>query len=80
MTSSEVIRFISGYARFAGAPVVEKTAVTSIRLIEGGYFVRTNRGAWRARAVVLASGAFKQARGAGCQRGDTGFDSPGHGR
>ena len=60
MTVPEVVRFISGYARFAGAPVVEKTTVTSVRLIEGGYFVRTNRGAWRARAVVLASGAFNK--------------------
>jgi putative flavoprotein involved in K+ transport len=60
MTSSEVIRFISGYARFAGAPVVEKTTVTSVRPISGGYWIRTNRGKWRARAVVLASGAFNK--------------------
>lgn len=60
MTMPELIRFLSGYARFSGAPVVTNTAVTSVRAVSSGYGIRTNRGDWRARAVVLASGGFNK--------------------
>jgi len=58
MTVPEVIQFIAGYARFSNAPVVTGTTVTSVRPLTNGFFIRTNKGAWRARAVVIASGAF----------------------
>jgi putative flavoprotein involved in K+ transport len=58
MNVSEIVRFISGYARFAGAPVITGTTVTSVHPLTNGFWVRTNRGAWRARAVIIASGAF----------------------
>jgi len=57
MTAAEVVDFIDGYARFVGAPVRTGTTVTKLRAVDGGYVVETDRGAWRCRAAVLASGA-----------------------
>jgi putative flavoprotein involved in K+ transport len=57
MTSAEVVDFIDGYARFVGAPVRTGTTVTKLHAEDGGYVVETDRGAWRCRAAVLASGA-----------------------
>jgi putative flavoprotein involved in K+ transport len=57
MSASDVVELIDGYARFIDAPVRAHTAVTSVVAEEGGYRVATDRGAWRCRAVVLASGA-----------------------
>ena len=57
MTIKEVVDFISGYARTVGAPVRDFTAVTSVSVADGGYRVATNRGEWRCRALVMASGA-----------------------
>ncbi|HET7607254.1 MAG TPA: NAD(P)-binding domain-containing protein [Gammaproteobacteria bacterium] len=59
MTSAEVAEFIGGYARVVGAPVRSGTTVTKLRAIDGGYVVETDRGAWRCRAAVLASGAHE---------------------
>ncbi len=56
-TMPETVRFIERYAEAIGAPVRTHTAVTSVRPDEGGYLVSTTQGAWRARSVVLASGA-----------------------
>ncbi|HET9233089.1 MAG TPA: NAD(P)-binding domain-containing protein, partial [Candidatus Eisenbacteria bacterium] len=56
-TMPETIRFIERYAASFSAPVRSHTNVTSVRSEDGGYEVRTDRGEWRARAVVLASGA-----------------------
>jgi putative flavoprotein involved in K+ transport len=57
MTAAEVAEFIRGYARYVGAPVHAGTTVTKLRAEDGGYVVETDRGAWRCRAAVLASGA-----------------------
>jgi len=57
MTMPEVIDFIEGYARAAAAPVRTGTTVVSVRSVDGGFRVVTQRGQWRCRAVVLASGA-----------------------
>ena len=56
-TVPEVIDFIAQYARAISAPVQTHTTVTSVRASEAGYLVRTSRGQWRCRTVVLASGA-----------------------
>jgi putative flavoprotein involved in K+ transport len=56
-TMPDVIAFIDRYARIIAAPVEEHTAVTSVRAEDDGYSVATDRGAWRCRAVVLATGA-----------------------
>jgi putative flavoprotein involved in K+ transport len=57
MTMSEVIGFIDGYAKVLSAPVRTFTTVTSVSPLDGGYEVITDRRVWRARAVVIASGA-----------------------
>src|SRR5689334_23248523 len=61
MTMPEVIGFIDGYAAAVGAPVVAGTTVTSVRPLDGGYRVTTDRGAWDAPAVMLASGGCTRA-------------------
>jgi putative flavoprotein involved in K+ transport len=56
-TLPEVIDFIAGYAKAIAAPVETHTRVTAVRSTEAGYLVRTDRGDWRCRTLVLASGA-----------------------
>lgn len=56
-TVPEVIRFIEDYAKTISAPVERQTAVTSVRSDETGYLIQTDRGDWKCRTVVLASGA-----------------------
>ncbi|MCZ6886944.1 MAG: NAD(P)-binding domain-containing protein [Gammaproteobacteria bacterium] len=57
MTMSEVIDFVAAYSKAVSAPVQTETTVTSVRLDDDGYLVVTDQGEWRARSVVLASGA-----------------------
>ncbi len=52
-----VVELLEGYAAAIAAPVEEGTAVLSVRPAEDGFAVETDRGAWRARAVVVAMGA-----------------------
>ena len=61
-TMPEVISFIEDYARAIAAPALTHTTVTSVRRGDSGYVVRTDRGDWQCRAVVLASGACNIAR------------------
>lgn len=58
MNMSEVIAFLSAYARFSAAPVIANTAVTSVQARLDGYRVITDHGEWLCRAVVIASGPF----------------------
>jgi putative flavoprotein involved in K+ transport len=58
MTATEVAEFISGYAKFAAAPVLSGTNVKSVRRADDGYTVTTDQGEWHCATVVLASGAF----------------------
>jgi len=58
MSKSQVVGFISGYARASGAPVETGTTVKSVRASGDGYRVVTDRGEWQCEAVVIASGAF----------------------
>ncbi len=57
MAMDEVIAFIAGYAAAIDAPVRTGTTVESVAATDDGYRVSTDRGSWRCRAVVLASGA-----------------------
>ncbi len=57
MTMREVIDFIDGYAAAVAAPVRTDTSVVSVQSADNGFRVITQRGQWRSRAVVLASGA-----------------------
>lgn len=58
MSAAEVAGFIAAYAGRASAPVRTHTTVTAVESDGDGYRVATDRGDWRCRAVVLASGAF----------------------
>ncbi|NMG74995.1 NAD(P)-binding domain-containing protein [Aromatoleum diolicum] len=58
MGRDEVAAFITRYARTSGAPVRTGTTVTAMTAEGTGYRVETDRGRWRCRAVVVASGAF----------------------
>jgi putative flavoprotein involved in K+ transport len=50
-----VVRLLEDYA--TGAPVLTGTTVTSVQPFGQGYLVRTDRDAWQARTVVVATGA-----------------------
>jgi putative flavoprotein involved in K+ transport len=58
MGMTEVVGFMESYARYARAPVQCNTTVLSVKHVDGGYKVHTNRGTWISRAVIIASGAF----------------------
>jgi putative flavoprotein involved in K+ transport len=58
MGMSQVIGFIENYARLIDVPVQTSTTVESVVPVDGGYSVVTDRGAWRCRSVMIASGAF----------------------
>ena len=61
MDVPEVIAFVERYAALVDAPVLADTTVTSVRSLDGLYEVITDRGTWRCRGVVLASGACNAA-------------------
>jgi putative flavoprotein involved in K+ transport len=56
-TMPETIRFIERYAEVISAPVHTHATVTCVRPHGYGYEVLTDRGAWKCRAVVIATGA-----------------------
>ncbi|CAM3313012.1 NAD(P)-binding domain-containing protein [Halomonas lysinitropha] len=58
MAMPQVVDFLLDYARRCSAPVQAGTRVLSVRQADDGYRVITERGEWRCRAVVIASGAF----------------------
>jgi putative flavoprotein involved in K+ transport len=61
MTANDVVEFIERFAKVSGVPVRSGTNVTSVRRVDDGYDVHTDRGEIRARTVVIASGACNQA-------------------
>ena len=61
-TIPEVVEFIGGYAKAISAPLQTHTTVTSVRGTDAGYLVRTDRGDWQCRSLVLASGACNISR------------------
>ena len=58
MTAAETADFIAGYAARIAAPVRTHTQVHAAWPHGSGYRVRTDRGTWQCRALVIASGAF----------------------
>jgi putative flavoprotein involved in K+ transport len=56
MTAGEVAAHLGRYARSFPAPVEEGTSVLSVEPSGGGYRVTTDRGTWKADAVVVATG------------------------
>jgi putative flavoprotein involved in K+ transport len=61
MDRDAVVALLDGYAASVAAPVVGNTRVHAVTRSEGGYMVETDRGAWRPRAVVVATGACGRA-------------------
>jgi putative flavoprotein involved in K+ transport len=57
MTAPEVTEFIERFAKVSRAPVRTGTTVTSLRRVDNGYRVTTDRGELTCRTVVIASGA-----------------------
>jgi putative flavoprotein involved in K+ transport len=57
LTAGEVATFLDEYRASFGAPVLTETTVSSVAPADEGYLVDTDHGRWRARAVVVASGA-----------------------
>jgi putative flavoprotein involved in K+ transport len=53
----ETVAFLEWYAQRISAPVHTQTTVTRVRRTETGYAIETDRGEWRTRTLVLASGA-----------------------
>lgn len=60
MGAGEVAAFLADYARRISAPVVTGTTVLRVSALASGYLVHTDRGDWRCRALVLASGAYRK--------------------
>ena len=56
MTMTEVVDFIDAYSDFISAPIHDDTTVTAVSRDENGYRVETDRGDWRCRGIVVASG------------------------
>jgi putative flavoprotein involved in K+ transport len=56
MAMPEVVDFLERYARSFAAPVEEGTTVLAVERADGGYRVATDRGAWEAPSVVVATG------------------------
>jgi putative flavoprotein involved in K+ transport len=56
-TMPETIDVLAGYAQSISAPVETHTQVTSVKADQDGYLIATDRGPWRCRCVVIASGA-----------------------
>jgi len=55
-TGAELVAYLDGYRRRYDLPVVEKTVVTAIRSVDGGYEVEASDGLRRCRNVVLCTG------------------------
>lgn len=62
MTAGELVDFITDYADLIDAPVLTGVTVTRLNREDGRYRVLTDNGEWVADSVVIASGAFNQAR------------------
>ena len=56
-TMPETVEYLERYAEAISAPVRTHTAVSSVRRTEDEYVLATSQSEWRARVVVLASGA-----------------------
>jgi putative flavoprotein involved in K+ transport len=56
MRMPEVVAFLERYARSFAAPVEEGTTVLAVEQADARYRVTTDRGAWEAPSVVIATG------------------------
>jgi len=56
MTTREVVGYLERYAHSFSPPLLHETTVERLSSVPDGYQVMTNRGAWHARSVVIATG------------------------
>ncbi|HEV2061398.1 MAG TPA: NAD(P)/FAD-dependent oxidoreductase [Solirubrobacteraceae bacterium] len=56
----EVADYLAAYARALELPVQLDTRVTALRRGDGGYEAHTDGGVWRARQVIVATGAYQR--------------------
>lgn len=61
MHKDAVANYLSDYKDSFSAPVLTNTQVVSVTQESGGYQIITNNATWRARAVVIATGACDKA-------------------
>jgi putative flavoprotein involved in K+ transport len=61
MPVSELVDVLESYARSSRVPLYTHTVVQSLRREGAWYVADTNRGPWRARSVILATGACNTA-------------------
>ncbi len=62
MTAGEFVDYLAGYAHSFDAPVEPRTLVTRVTRCGTRFVVHTDRGAWLARNVVIATGYHSQAK------------------
>ena len=62
MTATEVADHLEAYRRSSGAPVRTGTTTTKVVTSDDGHRVETDQGPWRARSVVIATGACSTPR------------------
>ena len=62
MTATEVADHLEAYRRSFGAPVRTGTTTTKVVTSDDGHRVETDQGPWRARSVVIATGACSTPR------------------
>ena len=61
-TLPETVAFFEKYARLVSPPLRTHCPVSAVRRTADGYEVATTQGAWRCKAVVLATGGFNVAQ------------------
>ena len=57
----EIVDYLEGYAAAVGAPVRTGVEVLSVTRDDDGFTVRTSDGGLRARALIMATGAYQRA-------------------
>ncbi|MEM9570524.1 MAG: NAD(P)-binding domain-containing protein [Pseudomonadota bacterium] len=63
---AQTVDFLASYAQQITAPVETDTRVLSVEPMANGYMVRTDRGDWTCRSVVIATGACNIANVPSC--------------
>jgi len=61
MERLEVVRYLERFASHFEAPVQEEVTVLRVWQVPAGFHVETDRGSWRARRVVVATGQSQDA-------------------
>jgi putative flavoprotein involved in K+ transport len=61
MSRDALVTLLEQYAAASAAPVQGDTSVEAVEAVDGGYTVRTDRGTWLARRVVVATGDCQHA-------------------